>query len=86
MKSKNEVFEIMKSKGYSISNLEKQIVEMKRNIISFKASIKHCEKFPQDCMIFFLNCENINVAKKELSEIETIMEWIVEYKNTYLTK
>jgi hypothetical protein len=81
MKSKNEVFDFMKSKGYSISKLEKLIMEMQRHIISIKASIQHCEKFPKDVNIFFVNCENLTEPKKELNECETHLEWIIEFTN-----
>jgi hypothetical protein len=85
MKSKNELFETMKSNGYSIEQYKKDVKFLKREIKWLSAHIKFWETNPDD-LTFIPFFENIDSAKEGLHNYTTSLEWATEYKNIYLTK
>jgi hypothetical protein len=85
MKSKNELFETMKSNGYSIEQYKKDVRWLKREIKFISSKMNYWEEVPEDGMI--LVCfGSIDKAKEALDSYKTALEWGTEYKNTYLNK
>ena len=85
MKSKNELFETLKSNGYSIEQYKKDARWLKKEIKWLSSHIEYWKNSPDD-IAFFPIYKNIDKAKEALDSFKTSLEWANEYKNIYLTK
>ena len=85
MKSKNELFETMKSNGYSIEQYKKDVSFLKKEIKFISSNINYWEEVPED-LLFKACFGSIDKAKEALDSYKICLERATEYKNIYLNK